>query len=263
MREGERTGRDLHVKKTGNTGGSDAGFRALGVKLDSLASSMRGALNAFTSARLQLKTVQATVTNMDDRLELLEAELDHVDDRRAKDTRTLLRAVHRSTAFLGGAICLLAAAIFLRTHASPEKAAPPSPVVHDVVVHVSPGLASGAATEAANNAPALSYSSRGPALEGDLGGRNKGQLMPHKPLPYQAVSPCRGVEIALYGSCWIKVADAKAPCPTGTYQEGDSCYVPMAADPKQPVGEPKQHQEPENPCHSPPDEPATSGVCRP
>jgi len=86
--------------------------------------------------------------------------------------------------------------------------------------------------------------------------------MPHHPLPNQAVAPCHGVARELYRACWIKVAHTQAPWPPDTYQEGDACYIPVAANPKQPVGEPK-HLCPENPRDALPDERSAPGVCRP
>jgi len=63
------------------------------------------------------------------------------------------------------------------------------------------------------------------------------RMMPHQPLPGQARAPCLGHETTLHGACWIKVADQSAPCPRELYQQGQSCYLAIPADPKSPSSE--------------------------
>jgi DNA-binding XRE family transcriptional regulator len=84
---------------------------------------------------------------------------------------------------------------------------------------------------------ALRFSPKPNAVAGELGERNKVRFVPREPLPNQAVAPCRGSETSINGSCWIGVLGKTAPCPPDTYQEGNYCYVPVAANPKVPLGE--------------------------
>ncbi|HLL85061.1 MAG TPA: hypothetical protein VK420_20495 [Longimicrobium sp.] len=73
------------------------------------------------------------------------------------------------------------------------------------------------------------------------------RMMPHQAMPGQAVQPCEVPAVTLYGACWIKVADQKAPCPPKTVQEGNSCYVPVQADPQVPVTITVEPTNPEQP----------------
>lgn len=77
-------------------------------------------------------------------------------------------------------------------------------------------------------------------------GEHKGRPMPHQALPNQAVAPCRGSERTLYGACW-KGTDDSPPCPPDTFQEGQKCYVPVAANPQSPVSVPRMAPNPESP----------------
>jgi len=240
---------------------------SVGRKLDALAAQLRTALNTFaTSARLQLKSVQATVNDMDARMELLELEFDNADERREKDTRAIIRAVYRTGAWIGFSVAVLvvvavlAVVIFLRTSAA-EKS---SPAARESVANASPRSASGAAgTAASTGTTATSYPAQPSEIAEGLGETRKSIPMPHQPLLNQAHAPCRGVAREFFGSCWVKIADTTPPCPPDTYQEGDGCYMPLAANPKQPVGEPKQHQCPERPCDGLPVEQSVPEICRP
>jgi len=66
------------------------------------------------------------------------------------------------------------------------------------------------------------------------------QYVPRSTLPGQKVAPCdAGVgEVAIYGNCWTPIANMKPPCAPGRgvlFRHEDSCYRPIAADPKTPV----------------------------
>jgi hypothetical protein len=58
-----------------------------------------------------------------------------------------------------------------------------------------------------------------------------------EPLEGQRLPPCdEGLgQRAISGGCWFKSGDVKPPCGR-LYRKGDHCYIPVAADPKQPVG---------------------------
>jgi len=64
------------------------------------------------------------------------------------------------------------------------------------------------------------------------------QQVPRSTLPGQKVAPCdvEGGEVAINGNCWMRIADVKPPCGCcKLFRHGDSCYRPMAADPKKPA----------------------------
>jgi len=62
------------------------------------------------------------------------------------------------------------------------------------------------------------------------------QPIPVKTLPGQKVAPCdpRWGEVAINGNCWLRVADVKPPCGL-LFRQEDSCYRPIAAEPKRPT----------------------------
>ena len=62
------------------------------------------------------------------------------------------------------------------------------------------------------------------------------QYVPMTTLPGQKVAPCDTEmgEVAIYGNCWTPIANVKPPCGR-LYRHEDSCYRPIAADPKKPT----------------------------
>jgi len=64
------------------------------------------------------------------------------------------------------------------------------------------------------------------------------QQVPRSTLPGCKVAPCdaEAGEVAIYGNCWLRLADVKPPCGRRTFRYGDSCYRPIAADPRKLVG---------------------------
>ena len=64
------------------------------------------------------------------------------------------------------------------------------------------------------------------------------QSVPLKPFPGQKVPPCdAGVgETPINGGCWAGPFENMKPPGGRLYRSGDSCYRPIAADPKKPVG---------------------------
>jgi hypothetical protein len=63
------------------------------------------------------------------------------------------------------------------------------------------------------------------------------QHVPRSTLPGQRVAPCDAEtgEVAIHGNCWLRVADVKPPCGR-LFRHEDSCYRPIAADPRKLVG---------------------------
>ena len=90
-----------------------------------------------------------------------------------------------------------------------------------------------------NNGQQEPYGSLINGIGAGMGEHKPVRLMPHKPLPYQATKPCQGSAATLYGACWIGT-DKTAPCPPDQYEEGQKCYIPVAADPGVPVTETPQ-----------------------
>ncbi|HYV43709.1 MAG TPA: hypothetical protein VFA20_02565 [Myxococcaceae bacterium] len=62
------------------------------------------------------------------------------------------------------------------------------------------------------------------------------QPIPKFTLPGQKVAPCDAglAEVAINGNCWLRT-DVKPPCGR-LFRHEDSCYRPIAADPKKPIG---------------------------
>jgi len=94
---------------------------------------------------------------------------------------------------------------------------------------------------AADHSPAQVWFEPGALLAiGDPGGgpkRPAEQQVPTFTLPGQKVAPCDDElgQVAIYGNCWTRIADVKPPCGR-LFRHEDSCYIPIAADPKKPVG---------------------------
>jgi hypothetical protein len=67
------------------------------------------------------------------------------------------------------------------------------------------------------------------------------RYIPKEPLPGQKLAPCdpEAGQEAFSGACWGRM-DVKPPCGRKLYRGGNSCYLPIAADPLVPVGEPTQ-----------------------
>ena len=61
------------------------------------------------------------------------------------------------------------------------------------------------------------------------------QPIPVKTLPGQRAAPCdAGIgQEELNGNCWMLVSKVKPPCGR-LFRQGDSCYIPVAAEPKKP-----------------------------
>ncbi|HLL51900.1 MAG TPA: hypothetical protein VK447_00050, partial [Myxococcaceae bacterium] len=61
-------------------------------------------------------------------------------------------------------------------------------------------------------------------------------LVPKNPAKGQARPPCATGEVEINGGCWIgPIKGMDVPCAPKFYEHQNECYVPMAADPKQPV----------------------------
>ena len=62
------------------------------------------------------------------------------------------------------------------------------------------------------------------------------QPIPTWTLPGQKAAPCdAGLgEEAINGNCWAAQAKVKPPCGR-LFRQGDSCYRPIAAEPKKPA----------------------------
>jgi hypothetical protein len=139
----------------------------------------------------------------------------------------------------GGVLVVGLMFLFVTCHRSTNAAQVASPQAFNVNVTVGngQGVAQVAAGQGRNESWAPDFSVAADAA-GDMGERKQppqGPRMMREALPGQRVKPCRSFQVTLYGACWIKIAEQKAPCPPETFQEGDSCYVPVQANPKVPV----------------------------
>jgi len=190
---------------------------ALGGKLDTFASELREQLGVFASTiNTKLDHTQAHLDHADTQLELMRYALASIEKKREQDKKEIVRA-----AWGGGVLAVLGCVVFMHCHA-------PTAVTANVNVRA------GVTEEAARSANAPLHFDRDPAVAGELGGR-KVTAVPRKPMPGQAVTPCRGSERTLHGSCWIETRD-DAPCPPDQFQEGQRCYVPVMDHSKPHVG---------------------------
>jgi hypothetical protein len=181
-------------------------------RLDTLLSAVGG---KALSAVGKLGAVEATLNHADAKLDLLEAQLD-----RAR--REILRTVR-----VTGLLVVAAGGALVHCRHLPPAPAPSS-------VNVNIGRA-GVAEQAAAGGGWDPYGTLISVISGAAGERKAGRPMPHQPLPHQAKAPCQGSATTLYGACW-KGTNDPAPCPPDTYQEGQTCYIPLTADPNHPVG---------------------------
>jgi len=71
------------------------------------------------------------------------------------------------------------------------------------------------------------------------------QPIPDKPLPWQKLPPCSAnlFEEEIKGGCW-QGTNAKPPC-RSLFRAGDTCYRPIAADPRKGVGAQPETPEPQ------------------
>jgi len=144
----------------------------------------------WESVRLQLKVIRASVDDVDARMEILELEFDNADERREKDKREILRAVHRSRTVSVCAVGVLVAVLLLRTSAPAERAAPPvlPEPVGPTAREVHEGVRSGAAGGAASVAASLIH---------------RASPMPAGGVPGQRRAPCpEGAEAIKNEWCW-------------------------------------------------------------
>jgi hypothetical protein len=167
----------------------------------------------------RLRTIEATVNHTDAKQDVEHAKLERA-------TRKILRAVYGSAGFLGFSIVAMAFVQCQHVQPSPPASASPSVTVN---------LGTGVAEQAAKGGQWDPYGFLVHAFAGGMGERKAGRPMPHHPLPHQAVAPCTGSATTLYSACWVGVLGKAPPCPPDLYQEGNACYIPIAADPNVPV----------------------------
>jgi len=99
---------------------------------------------------------------------------------------------------------------------------------------------------------------------GEMGEKTSAErYIPSQPLPGQKHSPCNSErrEEAINGGCWGRLA-GPPPCGRYLYRSENACFLPIAADPKQPVGEAPVSTKPEKACEDVLEERRVSGACR-
>jgi len=167
----------------------------------------------WESVRLQLNVIQASVEDVDARMEILELEFDNADERREKDKREILRAVHRMGAWVGGAVGVLGAVLLLWTLALVETAAP--------------AVASASASPSAREVRESVQSSVG---EGGSAAANlirRASPLPKDGVPGQRHAPCpEGAEV-MNDLCWNRWAL------TPDQVRGGACDNPQVYEPSE------------------------------
>jgi len=90
------------------------------------------------------------------------------------------------------------------------------------------------------------------------------RYIPNDPLPGQKLAPCdpEGGEKGINRGCWVGLSDVRPPCGRKLYRYGDTCYRPVAADPKQPVSDAPSSSNADKACHSVSGEEIAPAVCR-
>jgi hypothetical protein len=153
----------------------------------------------------------------------------------ARATRGLFQRIGRLSwkqiaisAGSGALVALLLVPLLSAAHAFPAPAARPLVVIVP-------------ATAVDQSSVWLRFEPGGPLAEAAWGEKVPAeQYVPRSTLPGQKVAPCdAGVgEVAIFGNCWTRIADVKPPCAPGRgvlFRHEDSCYRPIAADPKKQV----------------------------
>jgi hypothetical protein len=221
----------------------------LGSKLDTTSARMEGALGALAgkvetaSARTegQLHGLAAKVADTGDEVERTGAKVEstqaQVTQAEKKVTRKLDLTLRLLCANFGVGVIGLAAVLVLHCHRATNLLQPAPPG----------GTASVGGGEAARGSKDRCIDDPSPPCLRVVGAEASGQLdkkapdenwLPSEPLDGQRPPPCdEGLgQEAISGGCWYGSDKVKPPCGR-LYRKGDRCFVPVAADPKQPVGD--------------------------
>jgi len=239
---------------------SEAALGTLGGKVDGASARTEEALGALgremeaASARTdgQLSEVAANVADAGHKLDRTDAKVESVRTQAAqtekKVTRKLDMVIRALWANFGlGLVC--AASFILHCHRAP------SAVQLAQGGAASIGVGQGAAEIARGVPKDRCIDNPSPPCLRVLGDDVSGHLgktapaekwFPAAPLEGQRLPPCdEGLgQEAISGGCWLRVDAVRPPCGR-LYRKGDSCWVPIAADPKQPVGGAPQQVTPE------------------
>ena len=193
----------------------------LGDRLDGLSIKLDSISKKIDSNGAKLDTLRVNTNNTDSQVEVLGFKVDDSEARRRKDKWHILGAI------LGG-FALLA---FLQCQHAPSSALVGPALVQNVTVTQGTAQAAADATGSRGRewTQVMPYPSTPASNMGERKQEPKGpRMMPHEPLPGQALKPCPEATTTLYGACWIQTQQT-APCPSNQFQEGQSCYVPIQA----------------------------------
>ncbi|HLL54291.1 MAG TPA: helix-turn-helix transcriptional regulator [Myxococcaceae bacterium] len=221
---------------------------ALGGKVDAASTrtgEVLGALGekmAAASARTdgQLNEVAANVAEAGNKLDRTDAKVESVRTQAAQTEKKVTRKLDMLIRVLCANFIGMAALLILQCHRAPSAVQPAQGGTASI------GVGQGAAEVAPKSRciddPSPPCLRRlGAAASGELGKTPAEKWVPPEPMQGQAPPPCDEAfaEKAINGGCWQRT-DVKPPCGK-LWRHGDSCYRPIAADPKQPLGdEPRQ-----------------------
>jgi len=209
-------------------------LKDVNAKLDSTDARLDSMNAKLDSTGAKLDDVKRTATNTEAVAELINAKMDTREQRRRREHLHLMGAIFGMGLLL---TCVLR-----------KSTAPDAPVQSNVTVNV--GTTQGGNAEAPSGwwGEALfpwGFGAKMGERKPAPAPRPQGpRMMPHKPLPGQAVEPCPGSSRVVFGSCWYLTGD-KAPCPPDQFQEGQQCYVPVRMDPNEPGSETTRPPNPE------------------
>ena len=166
----------------------------------------------------KVDSVQVKVDKTDRKIGRIEGELDRIP-----------RSILASAGLLGLGFAAFGLAIYLR---APKPIPPASPAMANCGPEFAKEIAKALQANPPSEPAGLSAREVGEKLPPEY-------WIPKEPLPHQKHAPCDPAagQTAINDGCWVGVLDRKPPCGR-LYRYGDSCYLPVAEDPKQPVTDP-------------------------
>ena len=241
------------------SGRTEAALGALGGKVDDTSRRTEAALDALggkvddASGRTegQLSAVAANVAGAHEKLDRSDAKVESVRTQVAQAEKKVTRKLDMLIRLLCANFVGVTALFILHCHRAPSAIQTIQPAQGGTA---SVGVAQGAAEARVKDRcvesptpPCLHVLGAEPWVHLGKAAPPEKWLAP-EPLEGQKLPPCDdGLgEKALNGGCWIRVDDVKPPCGR-LFRKGDSCYIPIAANPKQPVGEAPRQATPERP----------------
>jgi hypothetical protein len=204
---------------------------ALGGKVDAASSRTEG----------QLNEVAAKVADAGNKLDRTDAKLESVRTQAAQAEKKVTRKLDTLIRVLCANFVGVTALFILHCHHSQSAVQPARGATASI--GVGQGAAEVRATAPCFDDPTPCNDIIDADASGELGKKEPGEnWIPSEPWKWQKPPPCNeGLrEKAINGGCW-QLVGGSPPCGPQLWRKGDSCYRPISAKPKRPVGdEPRQ-----------------------